>query len=232
MSDQANIVTLNILRLSSLTSDAIERLWAEASEVRRQKAARYVRKEDALRCLASEALLRRTLRLCGWDDTVSPQIGAQGKPYVDAADFYYNISHGGDCVVIAYGSTELGVDVEVIEAGRHREAVARKHFTSTEQSLLFDDTANETERASRFTLLWTRKESYVKYTGQGLTGKLPTFSVDAMLPRGEVLDVTGVPLDVVTESFFPDETHIVSVCGKFDALRVDDVTEQELFEKI
>lgn len=229
MSDRPITINLNILRLSMLATDTVTRLWSEASEERRLRAERLARQEDALRCLASEALLRYALRKCGLDDTLTPRIADKGKPYVEAEHFHYNISHSGDWVVIAYGERQVGVDVEKIDRGAHRDAIAQKHFTPAEQSILFDDTASEEERTSRFTLLWTRKESYVKYTGQGLSCALSTFSVDASLPRGRVLDAADKPLDIATESFFLDEAHILSVCGKFDALRVDNVTGKKLF---
>ena len=232
MSEHMTTVKLHIFHLPVLTPIAIARLWAEASESRREQAKRYARNEDALRCLVGEALLRYALRQCGVDEHLTPNVAEKGKPYVDAPQFHYNISHGGDYVVIAWGESEVGVDVEIIHRSVRWEAIARKHFTPSEQEIVFADRTDEMTLASRFTLLWTRKESYVKYTGQGLAGALSAFSVDAVLPRGRVLGASGEPVDAVTESIFPDQAHIVSVCGRFDALCVRLVSEEELFKKI
>ncbi len=224
-----DVIQINILPLSTLSPKTAARLWSTASESRRQRAERCARQEDALRTLASEALLRHALRQCGLDDALTPLIAERGKPYVQAAHFHYNISHGGDYVVIAYGEREVGVDVEPIKTRSQAWAVARKHFTPDEQQRLFAHSIGSAEFDAAFTLLWTRKESYVKYTGQGLACSLPTFSVDVALPQGRVLDASGNPVEVVTESLFPDKTHIVSVCGVFDALCSKIVTEEELF---
>ncbi len=103
--------------------------------------------------------------------------GDNGKPYLQGENtFKFNLSHSGEYVVVAYGSCELGVDMEEI---RHMmnidEAVAKRCFTNDEQdyiSLVDDETREE-----KFIKLWTMKESYVKLTGKGISMPLNSFSV-------------------------------------------------------
>lgn len=157
--------------VSSVDDKLYERLYAASSPERKARADRYLRRADRVRCVAAEGLLRRALGRS--DFTVEQAPG--GKPRIrGAADFFYNLSHAGNWVVIAWGTEEVGVDVERIEMDSGKEAVARRYFTPDEQAYVFS--APE-ERGARFFRIWTGKESYLKYLGTGLTKPLDSFSV-------------------------------------------------------
>jgi 4'-phosphopantetheinyl transferase len=87
-------------------------------------------------------------------------------------------------VVIAYGESPVGVDVERIRMDSGKENIARRYFTPEEQEYLFS--AGEAEKAERFFEIWTAKESYLKYLGTGLRRSLNSFSV---VPDGTGLGV-------------------------------------------
>jgi 4'-phosphopantetheinyl transferase len=214
-----NTVHLYICRLPLADQALYARLYTDASLARRERADRWARREDALRCLAGEALLRKALRCCGLQDDTVPQIGEHGKPYLDIDGFHYNISHGGDYVVLACGQGEIGVDVEPIAQSERRAALARRFFTPAEQELLLHDT--DIDAATRFTVMWTRKESYVKFTGVGLSQGLQSFSVDVTLPRGHVADAAGNLLPLDTHTLITEDGHVISVCGAFDGVETE-----------
>ena len=93
-----------------------------------------------------------------------------GKPYVlDREDFFYNLSHSGRYVVIAWGSSEVGVDVQQHDPSVKAEAIAKRYFTLEEQSYIRGN-------VRRFYEVWTKKESYLKYTGEGLRKNMNSFS--------------------------------------------------------
>lgn len=155
---------------------AYPELYAGASAERKQRADRYRRKEDAVRCLAAGALLRYALGAA--DYTVEK--GPFGKPYIKENDsFHYNLSHSGSWVSIACGDTEVGIDVERIRMDAGKEEIARRYFSPEEQTYVFD---KKELAAQRFFEVWTGKESYLKYLGTGLNKDMTSFNILAMDP--------------------------------------------------
>lgn len=153
--------------ISSADKDTYDHLYEKASPERKRQADRYLRQEDKMRCVTAHALLRSVL------GTDAFQIEKQGggKPYVkDREGFYYNLSHSGRYVVIAWGDTEVGVDVQQHNRSVDTEAIAKRFFTAYEQSYIRKDSL-------RFYEIWTKKESYLKYTGKGLQKDLGSFGV-------------------------------------------------------
>ena len=152
-------------------------LYAAASVERRQRADRYRRKEDALRCLAAGALLQHALGTAEYTTVKAPF----GKPYINGNNsFHYNLSHSDNWVVIAFGDTEVGIDVEKICMDPGKEDIARRYFTPDEQAYVF----NTKELApQRFFEVWTGKESYLKYLGTGLKKNLASFSIFSLEPE-------------------------------------------------
>jgi 4'-phosphopantetheinyl transferase len=100
--------------------------------------------------------------------------GENGKPTLAGhPDFYFNISHSGEYVVMAYGSVPVGVDVEQLRDKENR--VAKRCFTKEEFSYI-SQTGDKC--GERFFEIWTMKESYLKLTGQGISVPLNSFLVD------------------------------------------------------
>ncbi len=90
------------------------------------------------------------------------EIRRMGKPYVVDCPYQFNLSHSGDYLLLAVGDAPLGVDIEKIT--KIRPKTLEKHFTDEEQARV----AKEGKTA--FFEIWTQKESYVKYTGEGIKG--------------------------------------------------------------
>lgn len=100
-----------------------------------------------------------------------------GKPYWrDFPGVQFNLSHSGPYGVCAVSDAPVGVDVELIRP--LRQDVAKRFFTETEQGWLARRPPKE------FFCLWTRKESFSKALGKGLTLPMQSFSVlDEVLYR-------------------------------------------------
>lgn len=108
----------------------------------------------------------------------------QGKPYIDGrSEFYFNISHSGDRITIAYGNSSVGVDVEHIRCRESDLKVAKRCFTQEEYEFIaLDEFALDKEGLShskeeRFFMVWTMKEAYLKYTGTGISVPMKSFQV-------------------------------------------------------
>ena len=95
--------------------------------------------------------------------------GPHGKPYFAACpDVRFSVSHSGGYWACAFAEEEVGLDLQKT-AVRRWEDVAKRFFHPAEQRWL------EGRAAEDFTLIWAYKESYIKYTGEGLSRGLESF---------------------------------------------------------
>lgn len=95
-----------------------------------------------------------------------------GKPFLlDYPEFYFNISHTRNAVVVAFSDSEIGVDIESIKP--INLAIANRFYTSCEQEYI--TTHGNPDYA--FYEVWTKKETYIKYLGTGLSTSLNSFNV-------------------------------------------------------
>lgn len=153
--------------ISSAEDEVYRKLYEKASLQRKYRADRYLHQMDKLRCVTAEALLRRILGVT--EDQIEKS--SFGKPYLKArTDVFYNLSHSGRYVVFAWGDSEVGVDVQQHDSVSDRKAFEMRFFAPDESAYACDD-------IGRFYEIWTKKESYLKYTGRGLRTDLRSFSV-------------------------------------------------------
>jgi len=119
--------------------------------------------------------------------------GHYGKPAIAGGmiDVRFNLSHAGDFGLLALS---LGRDVGVdIERERPVDAlnIARRYFSPAEYSALAALPADD--RIGAFFRCWTRKESFIKACGNGLSLPLARFTVS--IERSEAaLPITAVGL--------------------------------------
>ena len=95
-----------------------------------------------------------------------------GKEYIDGKNIFYNISHSGGLLCSAVSDYEVGVDCETVREIDHL-ALAKRFFTPAE----YDRIAGSADSLDEFFRIWTKKESFVKYTGEGFARHLSSFDV-------------------------------------------------------
>lgn len=122
----------------------------------------------------------RTLLGCYLDidpRTINFAYGKNGKPFVQlAANVQFNTSHSGDFAIFAFTTgCEIGIDIEEIRPLPDLPTIANQFFCSEEASQLASIPMHLRDRA--FFLCWTRKEAYLKATGDGFTASLDGFRV-------------------------------------------------------
>lgn len=169
------MTTIRSVILPEDPEELYETLYHRAAPERQRRAEGYLRRADGLRCLAAGELLRQAVeRELGLTDfAVVTDPG--GKPRIAGQDqFHYNLSHSGSRVVIAWGGSPVGVDVQRMHMDAGKENLAKKCFTPQEQAYIF---GSPDRQSQRFYRIWTGKESYVKYLGTGLRKRLDSFSV-------------------------------------------------------
>ena len=114
--------------------------------------------------IGAELLLIHALRSWKGDFPLPPMLETEpgGKPFLSGTPIHFSLSHSGEIAACALCDVPMGIDVETERP--LKEPLLRRCFSEREQRLIL---ASEYPAAS-FTALWTRKESYLKATGEGL----------------------------------------------------------------
>lgn len=95
-----------------------------------------------------------------------------GKPYVSGFENYHiSLSHCDGMILFASDSSPVGVDIE--KPKTNFERIAKRFFTEDEYHRI----KNAPSPADEFLLVWTRKEAFVKLSGEGLKRALDSFNV-------------------------------------------------------
>jgi len=157
----------------SLSQDTYNDLLQIISKENREKCHRFKFKEDALRTLYGELILRHVLvrQFFFKNEEIEILKSDEGKPYVKNFPIHFNISHAGDFVVCAFSEQEVGIDIEQIK--EVDLDLAKRYFCQSEYEDLFSQ--NVSHRLDYFFSLWTLKESYMKWLGKGMSIPLDSF---------------------------------------------------------
>jgi 4'-phosphopantetheinyl transferase len=146
------------------------------------RAKRFFFEEDRLhftrRRSALRLLLSRYLGIPAADIRFEYQPG--GKPELavqqNSRRLCFNVSHSGRLVLIAVSADRrIGVDIEKKCADVEITVLAKRFFSSRERAGL--RALPDFLRVAAFFACWTRKESFLKATGAGLSFPLADFSV-------------------------------------------------------
>lgn len=173
-----------------------ESLWRELlSPDELKRADRFHFDRDRQRFSAARAVLRKILAAYLEVDPKSfnfcyskKEKPSLGQPH-SGRGISFNVSHSGGIALFAFSrGREVGVDVEQIKRDIEVEAIGRRFFSAHEQAQLF---ALPTEQqVDAFFRCWTRKESYIKATGDGLSLPLSQFDVSLAVGATDALVAT------------------------------------------
>ncbi len=193
----AGALTLEPFRVdvwrATLTPDeaSLRNLKGTLSPDERERAGKFHLERDRQRFTASRGTLRTILgRYVDADPAVLRFRRLEhGKPKLvegstrPAVEF--NLSHSADVGLFAFTVGDgLGVDVEAVRSGRDLLGIADRFFSPREIACL--RAVKESQRESIFFSVWTRKESYLKARGIGISLPLNTVDVSERLDSGVV----------------------------------------------
>lgn len=213
------------LLLWQLNLDASPEILNALSDVvsadERERAARFHFEQDRSRFLVGRGALRCILGryLAEQPADISFVYGLRGKPAIAGIPLHFNMSHSDGMAVIAVTRSHVvGIDLEHVRPMPDLEGIAKSHFSSTEQAAIATLPADD--RLSAFFTCWTRKEAYLKATGDGIAAGLSSFDVTVIpgtYPR--LLRVDGKPEETERWSFYdlplaPGFVGVVVVEGK------------------
>ena len=147
------------------------------SETRKQKVDAFRFRKDKNLCLGAGVLLDRALQVYGLSERVMEygETGNKKPAFLNAPEIHFNISHSGEMVILVVSDDPVGCDIEQIGTADLR--ISRRFFTENEHALLAA-CRSDGERNDLFFRMWTIKESYMKYTGEGMRLPLSEFEID------------------------------------------------------
>lgn len=145
---------------------------ASLDDDERRRAARFLRREDAVRQCATRAALREALgeRLGVPPGSLAFSREASGRPHLaggtDAA-IDFNVSHSGSYALIAFSATRrVGADIESCRQALDWRALGASVF-APEEAAYIEGMDDEQGRRAFFDV-WTAKEALVKAHGAGI----------------------------------------------------------------
>jgi 4'-phosphopantetheinyl transferase len=197
-----DIITISTLRGTWIPQLAVTHLWtipldlpvsdqvalqAFLSDEERAHAARFRFDEHRRRFIVRRGALRSIVAqyLALRPHEIEFRSGRFGKPWLPQAsgELSFSASHSRELAIVAFASEgRLGSDIEWVQELPDRDDIARRFFTTGEQT----DIENQAdgERTPSFFRCWTRKEAFIKALGMGLQYPLDRFDV----PVGRLVD--------------------------------------------
>ena len=183
-----------------LTFEDVRKYEVLLPEYRREKIGRYRFEKDKLRSLIAGLLIRRAA------GEKPLAFGEHEKPYVRDGSLYFSVSHSGDIVAIAVDDREIGMDVEELPA-EDRLKIADRFYHPREREYVH----GAEDEARAFCRIWTRKEAYLKMTGEGISTDLTAFDTTSSPLRDSIdtVDLYGYCLSVCCEERI--ENHHINI---------------------
>jgi 4'-phosphopantetheinyl transferase len=132
---------------------------------------RFITRRGALRTIMGQYL--------GMDKRdVMFEYGKHGKPAVAGAcnreNIRFSIAHSAGVALMAFArSHDIGIDIERIRPVPEMDGVVERFFSAGEKAHIRGLPLHE--RREAFFRVWTRKEAFVKATGEGLSRSFETF---------------------------------------------------------
>lgn len=114
--------------------------------------------------LAAHDLLAKAWKDCFLSPMPAIARSALGKPYFAGNPVYFSLSHTAGAVLCVLCSQPIGADIERLRPYSDRLV---HRVLSPEEHRFWQASAN---KELTFFCLWTRKEAYLKWTGEGLYG--------------------------------------------------------------
>lgn len=191
-------------------TDFAKDVFDNMSNYRKDKYLQIKSASSKAECMAGSYLLNHALMPYNLREAdLYYTFGKNKKPYIsNIEDFYFNISHSGQYAILSVSDNEIGCDIQ--KTGNIKQNIAKRFFSQVENEFLnsFDNDRKEKE----FFRLWSIKEAYLKYTGDGLSKELSSFSViykdnipsisdDANVKIREYSNIPGYFISVISNSF-------------------------------
>ena len=182
-----------ITHFDSISSDEMIALEMLLDSAERTRAAQFRFDRDRRCFIASRGIIRGLLG-AALDIPAAElgfEYGAHGKPSIDAVDangrkLRFNLSHAAGAAMFALAwDREVGIDLEAATRLTDKNEKLPTHILSPRELIIWRGIPNEKLRSPALLRAWTRKEAFIKATGEGLFHELRDIEValDAATPQ-------------------------------------------------
>ncbi|MBI4659884.1 MAG: 4'-phosphopantetheinyl transferase superfamily protein [Verrucomicrobia bacterium] len=161
-----------------LAPECVVALTSRLPEDEQNRAHRFSFDRDRVRFVVCRQLLRVLLgRYLGVPAAeLRFRFSGKGKPYLPGQELHFNLAHSGGAALIALARLQpLGIDLEQIRLIPDADSLVERFFSQAER--LAFQSLPETLKMKAFFTCWTRKEAFLKATGEGLSFPLSDFTV-------------------------------------------------------
>jgi 4'-phosphopantetheinyl transferase len=169
-------------------TESCPELWRLLSPLEKERARKFHFTRDRERFIVAHGCMRKILgsylRVSG--ESLVFYLNSYGKPFLEAAyHLDFSLAHSGEIALLAVTRNKrIGVDIEQIRPLDDYASIAKHTFSKKESTTLLS--LPEDLHLPAFFACWTRKEAFIKATGEGLSHPLDQFDVSV---RPEVLEV-------------------------------------------
>lgn len=159
------------------TDALFEKAYHEMSSLRKEKADRYKSITDKKLCVFSDMLLREMLKNSFGIENPDFYTDKKGKPSLSDGSLHFSISHSGSYIACAVDTSAVGIDIETPRPVTKQVvdyccSDEEKSYIFSQPQPVIDSLNSSSEETLRFLSIWTAKEAYLKFTGEGLGGGL------------------------------------------------------------
>jgi len=163
----------------STSLDALRFLEPCLDAQERERAARFHFAEDRARYVWGRGLVRNLLGcyLSQEPETIDLAVTDRGRPYFPGDEtMHFSITHSHNLVAVGLTArARVGIDIEYMERKLNLEDLAER-ILSAEDFRVFQVLPDRV-MVPTFFRIWTRKEAYLKGTGEGITDALKEITV-------------------------------------------------------
>lgn len=178
-----NTVLRAVVDLRTVTPEELALWRAQLDGQKRARVERLRRVQSQNQTICADHLARVLLMQAGArPEQLCFSQTPLGKPLCPQTGLHFSLSHSGDFVFCAVARTEVGADLEALRP--IRPALAERVCSPAELEYVCPQGVFDSER---FLSVWTAKEAYLKYTGEGIATDLRRIeTADAQGLRPEI----------------------------------------------
>lgn len=203
---------MDVGAISDFDEDRLEERGILPDRIKKIKTYRFL--DDKLLSFGAGLLLKEVCARYGVDLNLY-RTDERGKPYL--GDLNISIAHCFKAVICAVSESPVGCDIERLKT---RPNNAARSFTEREREYLSRFSGEEADR--QFFRLWTLKESYLKLTGQGVSGLRKC----EIIPEGGSVRLIKGAYCAAERCYFAEyqkDGYTISVCSRADGFSFKEI---------
>ncbi|MGT2924936.1 4'-phosphopantetheinyl transferase family protein [Streptococcus caviae] len=194
---------IKILSINDISVEVYQLHLSLASSYKRERIDKFKNKDDKLRSIASDILIRQTVSTYKNIPIENVEILTNpfGKPYTPNCRLEYSVSHSHQLSILGFGFHPIGVDIEKMEEIEF-DAIFKQFGTDLE----YANFKKSVYQKEYFYKIWTLKEAYFKCLGTGITDLQ---AIEIIIKDDQIIvDKLGYHF----ESFLINKDYMVAIC--------------------